>query len=309
MRSIRIVGMAGVESFIECLDGGADVIVAGRATDTSIYAALPIKKGLPAGPVWHAAKIIECGAACVAQRKYPDSMFAAIDEDGFTIEPPNPEYQCTPLSVASHMLYENASPYELIEPSGILDTRNATYEALNSRSVRIVGSDFKHSKKYTIKLEGVELAGYKSIILGGVRDPVILKQLDSWIGGMKEKIADRLASIHGKSINERYRLHFRIYGRNAVMGKLEPNNNIGHEVGIVIEILADTEDLSRSLASSAAHIAVHHPVPEWSGLITGLAYPYSPSEVFVGPVYEFNMNHVVEPENYKDMFPIEYVSI
>jgi hypothetical protein len=309
IRSIRIVGMAGIESFIECLDNGADVIVAGRASDTAIFAALPVKNGLPIGVSLHAGKILECGAACVSQCKYPDCMFAVIDEEGFTIEPPNPDYQCSPLSVASHMLYENSSPYELIEPSGILDTSNATYETINSCSVRVRGSNFRPSEKYTVKLEGVELAGFKSIILGGVRDPIILKQLNSWITGMKEKIMERIVSIYGESINKRYSLNFRIYGLNAVMGKLEPNKNVGHEVGIVIEILANTEDLARSLISSAGHIATHYPVPEWSGLITGLAYPYSPSELFLGPVYQFNMNHVVEPENYKAMFPVEYINI
>ena len=122
-KSSRIVGLAGIEPFIECLDKGCQVIIAGRSSDTSIYAALPIKMGLPPGPVWHAAKILECGAACVAQRKYPDCMFASIDELGFRVEPPNPDYYCTPVSVASHMLYENASPFELVEPSGMLDAR------------------------------------------------------------------------------------------------------------------------------------------------------------------------------------------
>lgn len=308
-RSLRIVGMAGVEPFIECLDNGADVIIAGRASDTSIFAALCVKEGLPSGPVWHAAKIIECGAACVSQRKYPDCMFAIVDKDGFTLEAPNPEYECTPVSVASHMLYENASPYELIEPSGVLDTNEAVYEAVNSRVVRVRGSKFRPAKRYTIKLEGVELMGYQSFILGGVRDPVILRQLDSWIAGMKEKIMERLAQFMGESINDRYSLNFRVYGKNGVMGKLEPEKSIGHEVAIVMEILADTEELARALAPSASHIAYHFPVPEWSGLITGLALPYSPSDVFRGPVYEFNMNHVVEPESYSDMFAIEYIDV
>jgi hypothetical protein len=66
-KSLHIVGMAGIEPFVECLDNGADVIIAGRASDTSIYAAVPIRMGLPPGPVWHAAKTIECGSACAAQ--------------------------------------------------------------------------------------------------------------------------------------------------------------------------------------------------------------------------------------------------
>ena len=46
---------------------------------------------------------------------------------------------------------------------------------------------------------------------------------------------------------------------------------------------------------SVGHMAVHYPVPEWSGLITSIAFPYSPPEIARGPSYRFNMNHVVEP--------------
>ena len=93
------------------------------------------------------------------------------------------------------------------------------------------------------------------------------------------------------------------------MGPLEPDKSIGHEVGIVIEIVAETEELSRAIASTAFHIALHCPVPEWTGLITGMAYPYSPYEIYRGPVYQFNMNHVVEPRSYKDMFRVEYMDL
>ena len=54
-RSTHIVGMAGIEPYIEALDNGADVIIAGRSSDTSIYSALPIKRGINPASVWHAA--------------------------------------------------------------------------------------------------------------------------------------------------------------------------------------------------------------------------------------------------------------
>jgi len=308
-KSVRIVGLAGAEPFMECLDNGCRVIIAGRSSDTSVYAALPLKMGLPPAPVWHAAKILECGAACVEQRQYPDCMFASIDAEGFCIEPPNSDYRCTPVSVASHMLYESASAYELVEPSGVLDTRQASYQPLTPRSVRVAGGLFEPAEKYSIKIEGVQLAGYQSIIIGGVRDPVILRQLDSWLEGMEQKIHARIRSIYGEMIKQKYSLLFRIYGRNAVMAELEPMLDVGHEVGILIEILADTEALARSIATAAGHIALHYPVPEWSGLITGLALPHSPAEIFKGPMYEFNMNHVVLPESYRDIFSIEYQEI
>ncbi|MCG8334258.1 MAG: DUF1446 domain-containing protein [Proteobacteria bacterium] len=305
----NIVGLAGAEPFIDCLDNGCNVIIGGRSSDTSIYAALPLQKGFPPGIVWHAAKILECGAACVTQRKYPDCMFGSIDMNGFSLEPPNPKYFCTPVSVASHMLYENASAFKLIEPSGILDTSKATYRAIDTRSVRVEGSEFQPAERYSVKMEGAKMAGHLSIILGGVRDPVIIRQLDSWLEGMETKVRQRFATIYGNDIDGKYRLFFRVYGKDAVMGSLESDKSVTNEVGIVLEVLADTEELVRTLVSVAAHICVHYPVPEWSGLITGLAYPYSPAATYKGPLYEFTLNHVVYPDSYQDIFKTEYHNI
>lgn len=307
-KSLHIVGMAGIEPFIECLDNGADVIIAGRSSDTSIYAAVPIRMGLPPGPVWHAAKTIECGTACTENIKYSDCVYAIVDEKGFIIKVPSPDMTCTPISVASHMIYENASPYELIEPSGILDTRNARYMAIDSRSVRVEGSEFR-TKPYSIKLEGVELAGYHTLAIGGVRDPIILRQLDKWLSDIKKHLAWRCTEVFGKDVGSKYRFNVRVYGRNGVMGPLEPDMSVGHEVGLVLEVLADTEELSHNILSMACHIALHAPVPEWVGLISGVAYPYSPYEIKRGPVYQFNMHHVVEPDSYKDMFRIKYIEL
>src|SRR5262245_23096220 len=109
-RSDHIVGMMGAEPFIRALEAGADVIVAGRSSDTAIFAALPLMRGFPAGPVWHAAKILECGAAAVVNRRTPDCMFAWLRRDHFVVEAPDETLRCTPQSIASHSLYENADP-------------------------------------------------------------------------------------------------------------------------------------------------------------------------------------------------------
>src|SRR6185437_13084997 len=63
-RCTHIVAMMGHEPIERALRAGADVILAGRATDTAVSAAFALMRGLPPGPVWHAAKIVECGGQC-----------------------------------------------------------------------------------------------------------------------------------------------------------------------------------------------------------------------------------------------------
>jgi hypothetical protein len=308
-RSAHIVGMCGIEPFVEALENGAEVIIAGRSSDTSIFAAMPVMRGFNPATVWHAAKVLECGAACVVLRKYPDCMFATVTNESFVIEPPNPEYRCDPASIASHNLYENSTPYELIEPSGVLNTFSAKYEAVSDRAVKVSGSTFRPAERYTIKLEGAELAGYQSLIIGSVRDPVILRQFDAWLQGLVAAAKERIRAVFGAEIDRKYRFDVRVFGRNATMGPLEAETRIGHEVGLVFQVTAESQALATALIKSVGHIAVHYPVPEWTGLITSIAYPYSPAEIERGPSYRFNMNHVVEPASPLEMFAIDYQQV
>jgi len=51
---------------------------------------------------------------------------------------------------------------------------------------------------------------------------------------------------------------------------------------------------------------VHNPIPKWHGLISGVAFPYSPPEIDRGPVYEFHLNHVLLPDRPTSLFRTEY---
>ena len=308
-RSANIVAVAGVEPFQEALDSGADLVLAGRSSDASIFAAMPVMQGFSPALSWHAAKILECGAAAVAQRKHPDPIFAWIRDDHFLVEPPNPEFRCTPLSVASHNLYESGSPTEFREPTGVLHTENASYEGVSDRAVRVSGSWFEPVGHPTVKLEGAELVGYQSMVLGAIRDPIIIRQLNRWLEEMVAAVRDRIEAAYGVHQGSDYELHIRRYGLDGAMGKLEPDPSLGHEVGIVIEITAASQEMAAALAKSASHIALHYPVAEWSGLITALAFPYSPPELNRGPVYKFNLHHTIRPSSVLEPFRIEIVDV
>ncbi len=306
-RSAHIVGMMGDEPVSEALSEGAEVVLAGRSSDVSIFACVPLRMGADRGLAWHAAKILECGAACAVTRKRPDGVFAWVRDDHFAIEPLDPEMRCTPQSVASHTLYENADPFHITEPGGVLDTTESTYDAEDERSVSVRRSAYREAEAYSVKLEGAELAGYQSVIIGGVRDPYIIRQLDSWLGGIRKDFGKRAEEI---AAGAEYELIIRVYGRDAVMGTQEPlAHEVPHEVGLLFEVTAADQETARTLASTLSHFALHYPIPEWSGLISGIAFPFAPAELDKGPVHRFNMNHVVYPDNPCEMFPIAHEEV
>ncbi|MDH3263810.1 MAG: DUF1446 domain-containing protein, partial [Paracoccaceae bacterium] len=125
----HIVALAGAEQIGAALETGADIVIAGRTTDTATIAALPLRRGEHAGAAWHGAKIGECGSLC-SSNPTSGPILIDFDAEGFTVEPGNAEARCTPRSVAAHMLYENADPFLLFEPGGHLDVAHADYRQL-----------------------------------------------------------------------------------------------------------------------------------------------------------------------------------
>ncbi len=310
-RSAHIVGMMGAEPYMRALDAGADVIVAGRSSDTAIFAALPVMRGFPEGIAWHAAKILECGAAAVVNRKTPDCMFAWVRKDHFVVEAPDTTLRCTPQSIASHSLYENADPFKLVECSGTLDLTHSRYETVSERAVKVSGSAFIPASRYTVKLEGAEKIGYQSIVIGSVRDPFIIRQIDDWTERLITRIHARVKQVYANRLkHEDYFVNIRIYGKNGTMGPLEPVKEIrSHELCLIIEVTAPTQEIASAIAAIVRHQGLHLPIPEWSGLITALACPYNPAHLERGAVYRFNVNHVAEPDDPYEMFPMELAEI
>jgi hypothetical protein len=211
----HIVGMMGHEPIVESLRGGADVVLAGRATDTAVMAAVPLMLGMPAGPTWHAAKIVECGGQCTTNPR-AGGVFATIDQSGFTIEPLHPDSACTPISVAAHMLYETVNPFEMREPAGTLIVTDATYQAIDDRRVRVEGSRFELADQHTIKLEGAAITRYETVSFVGIRDPHIVANIDQWAELLRTVLADRVAQTLELNEND-YAFDVRLYGHNAIL--------------------------------------------------------------------------------------------
>jgi hypothetical protein len=287
--------MLGVEPLQEALEAEPDFVIAGRCSDAALFAALPLMEGMPAGPAWHAGKIVECGTlAC--ETMGAGVMVVRLREDSFSVRPVGPGLRCTTQSVAAHSLYETANPFLFVEPSGTLDITASSYEQEDDIGVRVSGSRFTPADEYSLKLEGAELIGFETMLVGGVRDPLILSQLDSWLDQIREYVEASVARLLGVDVDgERYRLGFQVYGQDAVMGELEPLRAVGHEVGIVATALAPTQEEATEIARLCRQPLLHAPIPEWKGAITGFACLHNPAWVELGPAYRFCLHHALFP--------------
>jgi hypothetical protein len=298
----HIVALMGHDPIVAALEAGAEVILAGRATDTSMVAAVALMHGLPAGPTWHAAKTVECGGQCTTNPT-AGGVFVRIDHDGFTVSPLAPDAACTPTSVAAHMLYENADPFRLLEPTGTLDTSAATYTALDERVVRVEGSRFEPSARPTAKLEGAHLAGHETISLVGIRDPHILAHLDIWLGYLRSVLEDRVRSTLELD-PQHYELALHCYGANAILGPLEAATGPPREIGLLFKVRAPSQETATAIAKTANPLLLHLPLPGMDHL-PSFAFATSPAEIERGPSYEFVLNHVLELDHGTDLFRVD----
>ena len=309
-RSTSIVGMAGVEPYIEALGNGAEVILCGRSDDSAIFASLPIKEEFDPAVAWMAGKLLECGACCaVPLEKYgSEGLVASLREDHVMVEAPHPGLRCTPESVSAFFLHENENPMYHTEPSGVLDLSQVQFEALDDARVKVSGARFVPSEKYTVRLEGVEFMGYRSICVSTTRDPVLVGSIDSYIESVETIARQR---VGGLGIgDEDYKLIYRVIGKNSVMGDREPLKEVnGHELGVIIEAVGPTQEEANEIVGIARQAAKNG---HYEGKLCDegcITFPYSPSDIPAGPVYQFNMLHTVEPDNPLEMFPIEYVTV
>lgn len=284
----NIVALAGAEQIQAALDTGADIVIAGRTTDTAIISALPLARGCHAGGAWHGAKIGECGALATTS---PNSgtILIEFDAEGFTMTPMGAEARATPHTVSAHMLYENSDPYVLYEPGGYLDVRGATYTALDDRSVRVTGSTWVPSDTYTVKLEGARQAGFQTVSLALVRDARYVEHINAWCDDIVDKCTAKAQARVGGEFN----IELRVIGQNATLGALDTHAVNGTELGVMGIVTAETEALSREVAKMLNPYLLHHPLTEQEEMPT-FAFPFSPPEMPRGAIHEFCLNHVLE---------------
>ncbi|KAJ5610202.1 hypothetical protein N7510_006921 [Penicillium lagena] len=296
----RIVAQMGLEPYVKAMEENPDfdVIVGGRAYDPSPYAAFCVHRGFTdLGIAYHMGKIMECGALCAVPKS--QSALATIRKDSFDIVPLDPAARCTVTSVAAHTLYEKTRPDILIGPGGTLYLEQATYEALeDNRTVRVRGGKFLMADHYTVKLEGARVLGYRTTFFGGIRDPILISQLDGILAHIQGYVRSR--------VSHEFDLRFHQYGKNAVMGKLEPTLTIPTEICLCGEVLAPTQDQATYVSNIARLACIHGPYPHQLATAGNFAMPFPPYDIPMGEVCEFSVYHILEKVDPVELFGIHH---
>ena len=300
----HIVALAGTEQITQALETGADIVIAGRTTDTAIIAALPLKHGDHTGGAWHGAKIGECGALC-ASNPQSGVLMVEFDDSGFTVHPLADGAKATPHTVLAHMLYENSDPFILHEPGGHLDVTEANYTPLDDTRVRVEGSAWHAAEDYTVKLEGARIAGYQTLLMATLRDRHYVENVQAWIDDILTKHAAKVANRMGLG-PEDYTVELRLVGMDATLGHLEQRDAMPNEAGVLCIITAEDQQTANEIGKLMNPYLLHHPLTRDEEQPT-FSFPFSPAEIDRGAAYEFCLHHTLRLDDPMDAFRLEVI--
>lgn len=280
--SSTIVSQIGIAPILKLLDQKVDVIVCGRACDTAIYAAPCIYEGYNEGLAFHMAKIMECGAMCSEPVAAADVMQGYMFEDYFELRPANPIRKCTVDRVAAHTLYEQSNPYLIFEPDGVCDLTNSKFQQIDERTVRVSGSVFREAEEKTLKLEGVKCAGYRTICPATIYDSLTIKNIDLIINTVIEFVKENTKNTLPK---DSYTINFKISG------------GAESSLGIIMDIVGKTQEIADTVCALARSRMLHCDYEGRKSSAGNLAFPFSPSDIHVGAVYEFSVFHLAKVDS------------
>jgi hypothetical protein len=294
LRGCAMVAQCGCSTFEAALRTLPDVLVAGRACDTAIFAALPQMLGYDPALALHMAKIIECTSLC-CEPGGRDAMLAELGPSDFILESMNPALRATPMSVAAHALYEQADPWRVEEPEGTLDLREARYEAVDERRTRVSGARYRARTRPTLKVEGATRVGARAVLLAGVADPTLVVRMQQALVDVEQRVRTLLPG--------NWRLVPHVYGQGAVR-PLAQGRGSAHEVGLVIEFLADEPEQARAVAAVFKQNLLHLGYPGRLSTGGNLAFAFTPSELEAGQSYRFVLYHLLDGVNPDQVFKI-----
>jgi hypothetical protein len=300
----HIVGQMGTGVFRRALEADVDVVIAGRACDTGIFAALPMLCGFDTGLAMHMAKIIECASLCCVPGGR-DPILAELDDDGFVLESTNPERRATPTSVAAHSLYEQADPFNVHEPEGTLDLAQARYEAVDERRTRVSGATWHDTSSPTIKLEGARLIGERAVLLAGAADPRFIAQSKEILPKLSDLVRDLVCEDQAQD----YTLRWRIYGVDGVRMVVPANEPPPGEVFIMGECIAPTRERAAEVVRTCKQYLLHFGYPGRLSTAGNLAFPFTPPEVSLGSAYRFNVYHLLKVADPDALFPMQIETV
>jgi hypothetical protein len=288
--------MAGVHPYVELLKQGADVIIGGRSSDSCVFAGIAIHRGIPEAQAYYLGKVLECASFCAEPYGGKETVLGEASADDVKVTAMYPGQRCTVASVAGHAMYERSNPHYEYVAGGTLDMSGCRYEQVSERTTRITGAQFRRAEQFRVKLEGSGKVGERYIGMVGIRDPYTIAHVDNVIDWARKQVRERFGETG-------YELHYAIYGRNGVMGDLEPmKDRPAHELCVLVQGIAPTAGMAEEVCMIGTRQMFYARLPEVKGSAGSVAFALD--EVLrASAAYRWTLNHTLRCDDPLELFP------
>ena len=292
----RIVAMAAAHPYVKLLQQGAEVIIGGRSSDSAIFAAPALLHGFPENQAYYLGKVLECASFCAEPYGGKETVLGEVTADDVRVTAMHPDQRCTVASVAGHAMYERSNPYFEYVAGGTLDMSECRYEQIAEKTTRVTGATFTTAAEFRVKLEGAARIGERYVGLVGIRDPYTIAHVDQVIGWARQQVRERFG-------DSGYELHYIVYGRNGVMGDLEPHKQRpAHELCIMVQGVAPTAEMAEEVCMIGTRQMFYARLPDVKGSAGSVAFALD--EVLrASPAYRWSVNHTLKCDHPLELFP------
>jgi hypothetical protein len=291
----HIVAMAGAHPFMKLLDQGADVIIGGRSSDAAIFAAAAMHQGHSEALSYYLGKVLECASFCAEPYGAKETVLGEIVDGGVHVTAMHPDQRCTVASVAGHAMYERSNPNHEYVAGGLLDMSECHYEQIAEKTTRVTGPRFVQAERIRVKLEGSAKVGERFIGIAAVRDPYSIANIDLMIDWARQQVREHFGE-------RGYQLFYTVYGRDGVMGSLEPVRTPAHELCIVVQGVAPTRKMAEEVCMIGTRQLFYARLPDVKGTAGSVAFVLD--EVMpASAAYRWSLNHTVAVDDPLELFP------
>jgi hypothetical protein len=169
------------------------------------------------------------------------------------------------------------------------------YEQIAEKTTRVTGQRFIPAERIRVKLEGSAKVGDRFVGIAAVRDPYSIANVDLMIDWARQQARERFGE-HG------YELHYTVYGRDRVMGSLEPVRTPAHELCIVVQGVAPTREMAEEVCMIGTRQLFYARLPDVKGTAGSVAFVLD--EVMpASAAYRWSLNHTVAMDDPLELFP------
>ena len=155
---------------------------------------------------------------------------------------------------------------------------------------------FAPAEDFRVKLEGSGKVGERFVGMAGIRDPYTIANVDAVIDWARQQTIDRFGP-------EGWELHYNVFGRNGVMGEMEPlKDKPGHELCIVVQGVAPTREMAEEVCITGTRQMFYARLPDVKGTAGGVSFVLD--EVLpASPAYRWTLNHTMAVSDPLELFP------